>query len=115
MLNERTLPDALGRADVAVAVRTADVRGHVCRPGQRTSDEQSAGDHSRSDLGQLTPPLSWLLRTYRSGGVDGGGRRWRVDCSYEYASLINAGSAQARPKNVIPAGSKPPRVYPIGT
>src|SRR5271157_2256604 len=37
-----------------------------------------------------------------------GGRRCRVACSNEYASLIRVGSLQARPKNEIPTG-KPER------
>jgi N-acetylglucosamine kinase-like BadF-type ATPase len=43
----------------------------------------------------------------RNGGVDGGGTRCRVACSYEYARRINVASDHARPKNVIPAGKMP--------
>jgi hypothetical protein len=34
-----------------------------------------------------------------------GGRRWRVACSYAYASVMRPASSHARPKNVIPAGN----------
>lgn len=52
---------------------------------------------------------------YHRGGALEGGRRWCVACSYPYASVISLPSLHARPKNVIPAGSALPRVYPIGT
>ena len=44
-----------------------------------------------------------------------GALRCFVTCWYEYANAISLSSSHARPKNVTPAGSVPPRVSPIGT
>jgi hypothetical protein len=49
-----------------------------------------------------------------SGGVQAGGRRCRVACSYPYTILINVGSLHARPRTWSPTG-KPSRTKPMGT
>ncbi len=67
--------------------------------------------HRRRTLGEER----LYLRTRYFGCALAGGRRWWVACSYPYTSVISFPSLHGRPKNVIPAGSAFPRVYPIGT
>src|SRR6185369_89271 len=60
-----------------------------------------------------TTPQKRYWRVRSEVGVNAGGRRCFVACSYAYASLISSGSLQARPKNEIPTGK--PRKKPAGT
>jgi len=50
-----------------------------------------------------------------TGALQFGGRRRWVACSQAYANRKSVASLHGLPKNWSPAGSIPPRVYPIGT
>jgi hypothetical protein len=77
------------------SVRSAEAAIERSGPG-RSRYRRRGGDGSGVD--------------YRTGGVDSGGLRCFVACSYAYASLIRRASSHARPKIVMPAGSLSSRV-----
>lgn len=99
-IEERKSIRAIHQEGVECPISTAGFGEKQHLDGESAEPREGIGRHDKT----IASP-SFI---YRSGGVEAGGRRWRVACSYEYASRMSVVSDHARPKKVRPAGSRSP-------